>query len=357
MRLSRPGLADPPASIAATLRAVAVVAGVMVLLWFLSDFVLLVFAAVLIGVMLRGLADALHRVSHIPVRPALAIVTIGVVLVAAGVAYWAGPRFVEEGRQLAGEIRQRLEELRQQPDASGMAHLLSQRASALGSKGAALIRPGLDLVRSTIGTLGSVLVVLVAAIYFAISPAMYVYGVVCLVPIGYRPRARHIMEQIAHTLRYWMIGQCIDMAVIGVLSGIGLELVGVPLALVLAVVAGLLTFVPYFGALAAAVPAIIVAATVGFSKVLWVIGVFLVCHGVEGYVVAPVVQRRTVELPPALTIMAMVLLGSAYGVLGLILATPVIAALLVFVREAYVEDVLGDADAETRPYTAMPRDR
>lgn len=346
MKLSGAGLPDPLASIAATLRAIALIVGAAVVLWFLSDLVLLLFAAVLIAVMLRGLADRLHAFSSMSVRWSLAVVTIGIFLLVAGVAYWVGPRFVEEGRQLASALAQRLDELRQGSGSKGFMHLLSQRLQGAGGQGGSMLQHGLGIVRSTLGTLGSLLVVLVAAIYFAIAPAMYMNGVVRLVPTGYRPRARQILEQIAHTLRWWSVGQMIDMAVVGTLSGVGLELVGVPLALALAVVAGLFTFVPYFGAIAASVPALIVAATLSWSKVFWVVGVFLVCHGVEGYIIAPVVQRRTVELPPALTIMAMVLLGAVYGALGLILATPVIAAILVFVREAYVEDVLGDRDVE-----------
>jgi predicted PurR-regulated permease PerM len=152
------------------------------------------------------------------------------------------------------------------------------------------------------------------------------------------------MRDIGMTLRLWSLGQLIDMCVVGVLTGIGLSLLKVPLALALAVLAGLFTFVPYFGAIAAAVPAVLVAFTMGWGVAMWVVAIFLACHGIEGYLVAPIVQRNTADLPPAVTILSMTILGALYGPLGVILGTPVAAAVLVAVREIYVGDVLGDPD-------------
>ena len=153
-----------------------------------------------------------------------------------------------------------------------------------------------------------------------------------------------MLLEVGSTLQWWSLGQLIDMAVVGVLSGIGLMLLGVPLALALGVLAGLFTFVPYFGAIAAAVPAMLVGLTVSWQTALWVLVIFLICHGIEGYLVSPLVQRRTVHLPPALTILSMTILGTIFGPLGVILGTPVVAALLVIIREAYVGGVLGDPE-------------
>jgi predicted PurR-regulated permease PerM len=146
-----------------------------------------------------------------------------------------------------------------------------------------------------------------------------------------------------------MLGQWTDMVVVGILSGVGLSLLGIPLAFVLAVIAALLTFVPYFGPIVSAVPAIIVALTISWQAVLWVVVIYLICHAIEGYLVAPFVQRRTVELPPALTVLSMAILGAIFGVFGVIVATPLMATLLVIIREAYIEDVLGGTEIEAGP--------
>ncbi len=200
------------------------------------------------------------------------------------------------------------------------------------------------LATSTIGAIATAFILIVTALYFAIAPDLYIGGIGRLFPLRYRPRARAVMQEIGRTLRLWSLGQLIDMCVVGILTGIGLAILKVPLSLALAVLAGLFTFVPYFGAIAAAVPAALVAFTVSWQTSLWVMVIFLACHGVEGYLVAPIVQRNTADLPPALTILSMTILGTLFGALGVILGTPVAAAALVVVREVYVGDVLGDPE-------------
>ncbi len=102
----------------------------------------------------------------------------------------------------------------------------------------------------------------------------------------------------------------------------------------------MLTFIPYFGAVLAAIPAIMLALTVGWSTALWALAVYFACHIVEGYVVAPLVQRRLIELPPAMTILSMTVMGTLFGPLGVLVGTPLAAAIMVVVQEAYVADVL-----------------
>lgn len=117
-------------------------------------------------------------------------------------------------------------------------------------------------------------------------------------------------------------------------------MLGLPLYLALALLAGLLTFVPYFGAIAAAIPAVMIGLSISWHTGLWVLGVFLCCHIVDGYLVGPLVQRHIVRLPPVVTLLSMTILGSIFGPLGIVLGSPVAAALLMVIREAYVKDVL-----------------
>jgi predicted PurR-regulated permease PerM len=321
---------------------VALVGAVVILLiWVLSDVVLLIFLAILLAAMLDGIAGWLHRTTRLPEHVALAVVTVTIVVLVCGLAYWVGPRFADEGKQLWNQMSGEIDTLRQRFGSSAGNLMSSGSGSLLGS--------ARGLLSSTLGVVGSAFVVLAAAVYFAIAPELYRDGVVSLFPMRHRPRARIIMDDVGHTLQWWLLGQAVDMLVVGVLSGVGLVLLGIPLALALAVVAALLTFVPYFGPIVSGIPAVIVALTLGWDKALWVVGLYLVCHGVEGYLVAPYVQRRTVELPPALTVLSMAIFGTIYGVLGIIIATPLMAALLVIVREGYVHDVLGGAAGRDEP--------
>lgn len=328
-------------STAATLRVIAVAAGLVLLTWLLSDVLLLICAAILIAIVLRGLTNEIVRRTGIRDGIALAAVTILLASVLGGLIYYLGPRLVTQGQELWTNLHQQFQRLDQTYGDTAWGKIIFHKVSPSLGLDRNIASSTEPVVASTADDLITAFVLIITAIYFAINPELYVRGVIALVPVPYRERACEIMHHIRTALSWWLIGQCIDMAVVGLMSAIGLNLLGVPLAMALAMLAGLLTFIPYFGAIAAAVPAVMVSLTVNWHLALWVLGVFVCCHAVEGYVIAPLVQRRMVHLPPAMTILAMMILGDVVGPLGIILGTPIAAMLLVTVREAYVEDVLG----------------
>jgi predicted PurR-regulated permease PerM len=192
-------------------------------------------------------------------------------------------------------------------------------------------------------------IVSVLGIYLAADPELYLRGVIRLVPVGKRAGARDLLETLGHTLRWWMVGQLISMTAVGLLSYIGLRLLGVPLALILAVVAFLLTFIPFIGPLLSAIPVVLVAFSQSPTMALYTLLLYTAIQMLEGYVLTPNVQRRSVSLPPALTIAAQVLFGVLVGSLGLALATPLAAAGMVAVNRLYVEEVLEDGQPHPTP--------
>ncbi len=179
-------------------------------------------------------------------------------------------------------------------------------------------------------------------IYLAVDPDTYIDGIVSLFPHGYRRRAYEVLEAVGYTLSWWIIGQAIDMIAIGTVTALGLWLIGVPLALTLGLLAAIFNIIPNFGPFVSLIPASLLAATNGTGAVLGVLVLYLIAQSLEGYVLQPLIQRQAVRLPPALTITAQVLMGALLGVIGLALAAPLTAALLVIVKMVYVQDVLGD---------------
>jgi predicted PurR-regulated permease PerM len=139
------------------------------------------------------------------------------------------------------------------------------------------------------------------------------------------------------------------MVVIGTLTGVGMWILGVPLALLLGVLAALLNFIPTFGPLLAFIPAALLSLTQGPSTFLYVCGLWLVAQNLEGHVLTPLIQRRTVELPPILTIVAQVIFATLFGVIGVVVAAPLTAVILVIVKMLYVQDVLGNPVRVPRP--------
>lgn len=354
MFIARPAR-DPLRAIAVTLRVAVACAIVLLLLWGLAQDLLLVFLCVLLAALFRGLSDPLARLLRLPPMLALAIVVVVLFGAITAIAAIAGPQFVTQSQTLGNDIVQQWGRLRAAGAGTAWGEALD--GISLQSLGKDVASQAATLAGSTLGGLVSGLIVVVVSLYFAIAPGLYLNGLVLLAPRGYRDRLRQVLCHVGQTLQWWLLGQSVDMALVGLLTYAGLALLGVKLALALAVLAGLLTFVPYFGAIAAAFPAILVALENGWQTALWVLLLFVVAHTLEGYLVSPLVQRRTIHMPPALTILSMTVFGSLAGGLGLVLAAPLAAAGLILVREIYVEDVLQDASPRTAPpATAKPAD-
>lgn len=327
--------------VAATLRWAALGALLLLLLWLLADVCLLVFAAALIAVVLRRLADWIGAMLGISSGWSLALVVVGLLLLASSFVWWRGPAALDEALQLRGQLGERLDSLRHLVQQSGWGRAALGRFGAYLSGSEGVIAGAMaGVATSTLGALGSLVVLLATALCFASSPQLYVDGAVRLLPPRMRGRGRNVMRALGETLGRWFAGQAVDMAVIGGLSWAGLAALGVPLAPTLALIAALCNFVPFVGALAGAVPAVLVALGRGTNQALWVAGLFLAIQMFEGNVIAPLVQRRAVQLPPALTILSQTVLGTLFGLMGLILATPLTATGMVVVRMVYVEGVL-----------------
>jgi len=214
-------------------------------------------------------------------------------------------------------------------------------------KGAGKVATG--VVSSTFGIIGNFVVVFGVGLFFALNPKLYSQGLVKLFPISRRPRAAKIMDQMGTQLEWWFVGQLCSMVSIGFLTFVGLSILGVPMAVTLGILAGLMNFIPNFGPILAAAPAVFVAfAPHGDQTQLnpalagWVIVLYVIIQLLEGWVITPFFQQRAVELPPALIIVSQVIFGLLLGPLGLVLATPILATVLVLVRMVYIEDILGD---------------
>ncbi|MDQ3256520.1 MAG: AI-2E family transporter, partial [Acidobacteriota bacterium] len=195
---------------------------------------------------------------------------------------------------------------------------------------------------TTLSSLANLVIILFVGIYLAADSGSYTRGLVKLFPRDHRPRAREVVDAVGDTLWWWLVGKLIAMVIVGLLTWLGLSLFGVPLALTLGILAALLDFIPNIGPIIAGVPAVLLALMISPTTALYVFIFYVVIQSLESYVLTPVLQMKTVKLPPALTIVAQVLLGVLAGGIGLILATPLAAAIFVMVKMLYVEDTLGD---------------
>jgi predicted PurR-regulated permease PerM len=205
---------------------------------------------------------------------------------------------------------------------------------------------GADIVARVTGGIVSAMSILVVSVflglYLAVNPALYRRGLVRLFPVAHRERAASIMAKIGVALRGWLLGTLFNMVVIGAATTLGLWLLGIPMALALGIVAFFLEFIPYLGPILSAIPALLIASSVGPEAVLYTALLYWGVQSAEGYLLSPLVYQHSVDLPPALTLGAQIVFATLFGVLGIVFATPLTACALVLVQEAYVEDALGD---------------
>ncbi len=329
---------------------IAIVLLVIVILFvaiYVSDVILLLFGAILIAIFLHGLANISRR--YLRLSEGVSVLLVSAILVAIlSLGVWLlAPSIAEQVKNLRAELPKSLQNvvaylssfsagrliLEQMPDTSELIEKVNSSDT--------LSRVG-NVFSSTLGILTNIALMLLLSIYLASEPKIYIRGFTKLFPKERRKRVREILYEIGETLSWWLIGKGVSMLFIGLLTWIGLYFLGVPLALTLGLIAGLLSFIPNFGPIMSAVPAILLAFIDSPISALYVLILFIVVQLVESNLVTPMIERRTVELPPVLTIVAQLALTILFGAVGLILATPILAVVMVLVQTLYIEDVLGD---------------
>ena len=314
-------------------------------LWYSVQVLLLIFAGVLMSIILRGIGESVSQRTGMPLKVATVLSLLAIVAALGALLWFTWGRLSDEASQFIERFPQALEQLRQRVAATKIGGVLLSQApqinAAMSGRGD-LLGSVTGVVSGTLGAIVSIMVIIFTGLYLALSPHLYIGGFLRLFPHGRRDRIAEVMGAIGYTLKWWTVGQAIDMVIVGVATWIGLWWIGVPLAGVLALITALFNFIPNFGPLFGLVPAVMLALSDDPSKALYVVGLFLIVQSIEGYIIMPAIQSRAVDLPDALTIVAQVLMGILAGGLGLALAAPLAAVSMVAVKMLYVEDTLGD---------------
>lgn len=319
-----------------TVSLAVLAAAILALLILVPNVLFTIFAGILLAVLLRGAGRWFADLS-----PAWGIAFVLVLIItffALGTLTFADS-VSNQVDQLARQLPVAFEQMRERIDDFGWAdrlldrfspeHLLFANSSTAGKA-----------VTSTFGALASFVIVIFIGIYGAFDPLPYRHGFLALFAPSLRRRAAAIIDDCVASLRRWILAQLISISVVGVLTGLGLWLIGLPLALILGLIAGLLEFIPNFGPILAVVPALLLALVAGWHTVLLVLGLYLTVQALESYLLTPIVHQEAVSIPAALVITIQLLFGVTFGFIGLALAMPITAVGLTVVREVYVAGYL-----------------
>jgi predicted PurR-regulated permease PerM len=327
------------------LLVVVIIGTLSLALWRLSDILMLLFGAILLAIALGAAAQLVAHHTRIARGYALAgVFLLGLCIF--GAALWVF------GSTVAAQVDDVVEAApagfalfmawmnghaygRQMLDQLRGANMMGATgwATSMVTAGAGLITRGL----------GYAVIALFVAIYLAAQPERYRHLCLRLVPPVHRPVAEHLLGVVGRVLERWLVGQLVVMLTIGVLSGCGLWLMGIEAAFALGLMGGLLCFIPFVGAILAAIPATLVALTQGTTYAVLVICMYAGVHFVEGNFITPLVQAEATAFPPVLAILSTVAFSVLFGPLGVLLAAPLTLLLMAAVEVLYVQEGLGEA--------------
>ena len=297
----------------------------------LAQPIMLIIGGLVFAVILDGGTRLLGKVLPAPRGVRLTIVTLAGFGFVAWVIYYAGSTLISQAETLRVVIMSQADKLiawAQEMGLVAQGQKIDFSSQVLGGVGRLT-----SAVSSAIGAITSLLMVVVIGIFVAIEPKLYDRGVAWMLPLEHRDRFYDISERVGFTLRRLMAGRLLGMFVEGVGTWLLLLLAGVPMAALLGLLTGLLAFIPNIGALISGVLMVAVGFSAGPEQGLWAIAIYFIVQNVDGYLIMPYVARKTVDLAPALVLGAQLIFGALFGILGLFLADPIVAAIKTTLQE------------------------
>lgn len=220
-----------------------------------------------------------------------------------------------------------------------------QLAGAIGQFGVTV----LPVLGGVADTIISILITIFLSMYLLADPDMHREAMIRLFPMSYRLRVREILGRLSVMLRGWLKATIISMGFVAVATWLGMALLGIQQAVALGVLAGLLSFVPNFGPVIALVPSIAVGIVQAPNSLLWIVLVIYGVSFIQSQIVTPLLVAGSIKVPPVLVLLGQIIAGVFLGFLGLMLAVPLTAGLMVLVQEVYIKDILGDRGSSTTP--------
>lgn len=298
---------------------------------------LIVFAGILLAVYFSGLANMIRRKTGW--KEGLCVgLSFGIsFLILGGIGYLFGAKIQDQISELMQSLPDMIAKTRQSLENSKVGNQVLDSLSSEENKNT-LQKFGGSFFQSTFGIFGDVYTILFIGVFMALSPKTYVDGVIKLVPTKGKAKAKDVLEKLGEQLRKWLKGQLIAMFVVFVMTAIGLAVIGVPLWLVLALFAGLISFIPNFGPLIALVPAVLVGLLESPEMALMVAGLYVLIQFIESNFITTTIQKKMINMPPALILISQLIMGASSGGWGLLLATPITVVVMVLVQELYTND-------------------
>ncbi|WP_018982892.1 AI-2E family transporter [Salinimonas chungwhensis] len=304
---------------------------------------LTLFGAILLAVLFRRSASWLTAKTNISRKIWLPVTIIGPLLLFGLFFVYTAPQISAQATELRERLPQAVSHMQEQLSHLQWSDELDDGIESLNNydpKMSTVLNAVSSFFSTTINGFGSMIFALVLGLFLIVNPKQYIDGAVTLIPPSHRQRARDVLDACGVALSGWLIAKITSMIVVGILTTVGLWALGIELALILGIIAAFLSFIPNLGPIIAFIPAAMVSMITGLDALLYVTILYVAIQAVESYVITPVLQAEIADLPPALTLFAQVILAGMVGMMGILLAAPLVVTLMVIVKMWYVEDLL-----------------
>jgi predicted PurR-regulated permease PerM len=318
---------------------IVAIALVPVLIWLLFGVFLMGMGAVLVAILLHLVAEPLTRWLRFPQGAALFASGMIITSILGAAVYYLAGTVADQLQDVLQRVHQAIGTIRANLEGTEvgkviLSHVQSENITVTG------LATGFFSI--SLQFLSALVISIFGGIYLAAQADVYRDGLIQLLPHRMRATGAETLEDIANALRLWMLGQMIGMVLIFLLTSIAASLIGLPSAVALGLIAGLLEFIPYVGPILGAVPGILVAATQDLNTVLWTIAAYTLIQQVEGHLIAPLISREMVYIPPLVLILGIVAITTLFGRYAAIFAAPIAVIIFVAVKKLYIRDSLGD---------------
>lgn len=316
---------------------VLIIAGIVFIMRTAFNVLLMILAGALIATYFHGLGDLLQRHTRWRRPLAMTIAVTGSIAILGFLLWFMGAKIqgqvAELSKSLPGTVDVVKTKLGETPVGQKILEYFSDDNSDQ------LFHTAKQFFSTSFGALGNIYIILFLGVFFTSNPSVYKNGVLLLVPPAKKGLAAHIMDRISLSLRGWLKATLFSILLITIILATGLSLIGIPAAFTLALIAGMLKIIPNFGSLAAMIPGILLALTISTQTAFAVALLYIISQTIVSNIITPIIQNKMIQIPPALTLISQLIMGTLSGALGIILAVPLLAMLFIFVDELYVKKI------------------
>lgn len=320
-----------------TVAIVALLAIIILIARVAFNVLLMVLAGSLIATFFHGLGDMIQRKTKWSRRLAMIISIVGSFAIIGALLWFMGTKIQHQITELSTTLPHTLGTAKAKMASTPLGKKLLE--SITGDNSQKLMATAQSFFSTSFGVIGDMYIILFLGIFFTTNPSLYKNGILILIPADRKEKGEHIINRVSLSLKGWLKGMMVSIVLVTTLISTGLTIIGLPVAMVLGLITGILEMVPNLGSLLAMIPGVLLALTISTNMAIVVALLYIASQTITANIVNPLIQKKMINLPPALTLISQLIMGAISGALGVILAVPLLAIVIILVDELYVQKI------------------